>query len=141
MTFWLRFGLIAFGVAAIFLAGHKVARLSCQAQQAEALKAAIEARKVDESFTQGVSAAYEGVAAQLRRLSAVNQREIIRETQKIEYRCPLPVDALRMLNAGIESANAAAAESDPSVPAAPRTEGEGSRGSRSGLFGTDGDIR
>lgn len=141
MTFWLRFGLIAAAVISCFLAGHKVARLSCQAEKAEALRAAVEARKVDESFANGVSAAYEGVASQLRRITAVNQREIIRETQKVEYRCPLPVDALGMLNDGIAAANTAATQSDATVPVAGGAEGKGSGGTGDRLFGTDGDVR
>lgn len=141
MTFWLRFGLIAFAAIACFMAGNKVARMACKAEQAEALQKAVEARKVDESFTQGVSAAYEGVAAQLRRLSAVNRVELTREVTKEVYRCPLPADALRMLNAGIDSANNATGQPDATVP--PTTPPDSQRPGRtgSGLFGTDGDIR
>lgn len=141
MTFWIRFGLIAFAAAALFLGGHKVARLQCKAEQAEALQKAVEARKVDESFTQGVSAAYEGVAAQLRRLSAVNRVELTREVTKEVYRCPLPADALRMLNAGIDAANGTPSEPHSVVPANPPSSSEGSRGASSSLFGPDGDVR
>ena len=123
--FWLRFGLIAVAVISIFLAGHKVARLQCAAKEAAALQAAAEARKVDESFSQGVSAAYEGVAAQLRRLSAVNKTEVIRETQKVEYRCELPAAGERLRIDGIRAANAAASQPDAAVPSDPAKSGEG----------------
>ncbi len=139
--FWLRFGLIAVAVISIFLAGHKVARLQCAAKEAAALQAAAEARKVDESFSQGVSAAYEGVAAQLRRLSAVNRVELTREVTKEVYRCPVPADALRLLNDRIGAANAATGQPDESVRTDPKPDSEGSRRTGDSLFGVDGDIR
>lgn len=139
MTFWLRFGLIAFAAAALFLGGHKVARMQCKAEQAEALQKAVEARKVDESFTQGVSAAYEGVAAQLRRLAAVNKTEVIRETSRIEYRCELPAAGERLRIDGIRAANAASGQPDPAMPPDTGNSGKGSRGASDRIYGPGDD--
>jgi hypothetical protein len=106
-------------------AGYKIAKGACNAKEAAALQAAAEARKVDESFSRGVSAAYEGVAAQLRRLSAVNKTEVIRETQKVEYRCELPAAGERLRLDGIRAANAASGQPDKPVPADPGKPSEG----------------
>jgi hypothetical protein len=86
-----------------------------------------------------VSVAYEGVAAQLRRLAAVNKTEVIRETQKIEYRCELPAAGERLRIDGIRTANAAAGQPDPAVPADPPKPGEGSRGTPLGISGPGDD--
>jgi hypothetical protein len=122
-------------------AGFKIARNACEAGKAESMRAAEAARKVDESFSQGVSAAYEGVAAQLRRLSAVNRVELTREVTKEVYRCPVPADALRLLNDRIDAANTASGEPDQPVRADPKPDSEGSGRTGGGLFGTDGDVR
>ena len=122
-------------------AGYKIAKGACNAREAAALQAAAEARKVDESFSQGVSAAYEGVAAQLRRLSAVNRVELTREVTKEVYRCPVPADALRLLNDRISAANAATGQPDESVRTDPKPDSEGSRRTGDSLFGVDGDVR
>jgi acetyl-CoA acetyltransferase len=88
-------------------AGFKIARNACEAGKAESMRAAEAARRVDESFSQGVSAAYEGVAAQLRRLSAVNRVELTREVQKIEYRCGIPEEGQKIIKKAIDDANSA----------------------------------
>lgn len=137
----LRIALIAFVLAAAFFGGYRVANNACKAAEAHRLQVEIEARKVDESFTQGVSSAYEQVAAQLRRLSAVNRTEVIRETQKVEYRCPLLPDGERLRIDGIRAANAAAGQPDQPLPANPTDPGKGSGRTADSLFGTDGDVR
>lgn len=139
MTFWIRFGLIAFAVAAIFLAGHKVARLQCQADKAEVLRKAEEARKVDESFSQGISAGYENVAAQLRRISVVNRVEVQRETSRIEYRCELPATGERLRLDRIDSANAAI-ESGAVVRPDPKDSSEGSGRTPVSISGPGDDV-
>jgi hypothetical protein len=122
-------------------AGYKIAKGACNAKEAAALQAAAEARKVDESFSQGVSAAYEGVAAQLRRMSAVNRVELTREVTKEIYRCPVPADALRLLNDRISAANAASGEPDKPVRGDTKPDSERPGGTGSSLFGTDGEVR
>jgi hypothetical protein len=123
------------------VSGLKVEGWRCAAKDAQRLEAAEKARRVDESFTQGVAAAYEQVEAQLRRIATVNRVELTREIQKVEYRCPVPADAVRLLNDSIRAANAAAGQPDPAVPADPAAAGErpGRTGER--LFGADGDLR
>jgi hypothetical protein len=123
------------------VSGIKLEGWRCQAKETAALKAAAQARQVDESFTQGVSVAYEQVAAQLRRMTTVNRVELTREVQKVEYRCPVPDDARRLLNDGIRAANAATGQPDPAVPADPAAGGAEPRRTGDSLFGTDGDLR
>jgi hypothetical protein len=132
---------VAFVLGAAFVGGYKVAANACQAAEADRLRAAEAERRVDESFTQGVSAAYEQVAAQLRRITTVNRVEVQRETTRIEYRCPLPEPGRVLLNAAIDAANAAAGQPDPAVPADPAADGQrpGRTGER--VFGADGDVR
>jgi hypothetical protein len=139
--FWLRFGLIAVAVIAIFLGGHKVARMQCAAKEAKVMQAAEAARRVDESFSQGVSAAYEGVASQLKRMAAVNRTELTREVVKEVYRCPVPAESLRLLNDGISTANSASGEPDKPVRTDPKPDSKGPGGTGHSLFGTDGDVR
>ena len=122
-------------------AGFKIARNACEAGKAESMRAAEAARKVDESFSQGVSAAYEGVAAQLRRLSAVNRVVLTREVTKEVYRCPVPADALRLLNDRIDAANTASGEPDKPVRTDPKPDSEGPWRTGGSLFGVDGDVR
>jgi hypothetical protein len=133
-------------------AGWKIAKGICNAKEAAVLQAAAEARKVDESFSQGVSAAYEGVAAQLRRISTVNRVEINREVQRVEYKCPLPDEGRAILNHGIDAANrvlndnsgsegASPGQPDKSLRDDPKSDGKGLGGTSNSLFGTDGDLR
>jgi hypothetical protein len=130
----------AVGVAG-FVAGIKLEGNRWRAKEATRLEAMLKERQVDEAFTLGVSAAYEQVAAQLRRITTVNRVEVQRETTRVEYRCPLPESGLRLLNASISAANAAAGQPDPALPADPAPDGErpGRTGER--VFGTDGDVR
>jgi hypothetical protein len=77
----------------------------------------------------------------LRRITTVNRVEVQRETTRVEYRCPLPEPGLRLLNASIDAANAAAGFSDPAVRSDPEAGSERPRGTGDSLFGTDGDLR
>jgi hypothetical protein len=137
------FKAIIIGAVAVagFVAGIKLEGNRWRAKEATRLEAMLKERQVDESFTQGVSAAYEQVAAQLRRMTTVNRVEVQRETTRVEYRCPLPESGLRLLNAGISAANAAAGQPDAALPADPAADG--ARPGRAGgsLFGTDGELR
>lgn len=145
--------LIIAGVAllAAFLGGVKLENMRWNAKEAARLEAAIKARQVDESFTQGVSAAYEQVAAQLRRMAAVNRVEIHREVERVEYRCPLPDTGRGLLNRAVDSANrmflgesvpsAGPSEPDAAVRSDPASDSERPRGTGTGIFGTDGDLR
>jgi methylaspartate ammonia-lyase len=128
------------GVAG-FVAGVKLEGNRWRAKEAATLEALIKERRVDEAFSLGVSAAYEQVAAQLRRITTVNRVELTREVQKVEYRCPVPADAVRLLNASIDAANAAAGQPDAAVPADPAPAGERPGRTRDGVFGADGDVR
>lgn len=133
--------------------GYRIANNACKAAEADRLIKVETARKVDESFTLGVSAGYEQVAAELRRITGVKTREVIRETQKVEYRCPLPESGLRVVNRFADDANrmrgvssgaadgSAASQSDNEMRSAPQGSSPGFGGAASGVFGTDGDIR
>jgi hypothetical protein len=122
-------------------AGIKVEGWRCSAKDAARMEAANAARQVDEEKTALVATAYEGIREELRRITTVNRVELTREVQKIEYRCPVPADAVRLLNDSIRAANAAAGQPDPALPADPAADGErpGRTGER--LFGADGDVR
>jgi hypothetical protein len=124
-----------------FVAGIKLEGNRWRAKEATRLEAMLKERQVDEAFTLGVSAAYEQVAAELRRITTVNRIEVQRETTRVEYRCPLPDSGLRLLNASISAANAAAGQPDPALPGDPAADG--ARPGRAGdsLFGADGDLR
>jgi hypothetical protein len=122
-------------------AGIKVEGWRCSAKDAARMEAANAARQVDEEKTALVATAYEGIREELRRITTVNRVELTREVQKIEYRCPVPADAVRLLNDSIRAANTAAGQPDPALPADPAADGErpGRAGER--LFGADGDLR
>jgi hypothetical protein len=130
----------AVGVAG-FVAGIKLEGNRWRAKEAATLEAMLKERQVDEAFTLGVSAAYEQVAAQLRRITTVNRVEVQRETTRVEYRCPLPESGLRLLNSSIDAANAAAGFADGALRPDPEAGGERPRGTGDSLFGADGDTR
>jgi hypothetical protein len=130
----------AVGVAGL-VAGIKLEGNRWRAKEATRLEAVLKERQVDEAFTLGVSAAYEQVAAQLRRITTVNRVELTREVTKEVYRCPLPDAARGLLNASIDAANAAAGFSDPAVRSDPEADGERPRGTGDSLFGASGDVR
>jgi hypothetical protein len=64
----------------------------------------------------GVSAAYQQVLAELRRIDNRNRVETIRETNRVEYRCLLPADGQRLLDNAVTAANAAAGRPAPALP-------------------------
>jgi hypothetical protein len=100
------------------------------------------ARKLDENFIMGADFANQKVLSEFKRVTNVNRVETIRETQKVEYRCPLLPDGQRMRLDYIRAANTAnTGEPDSPVPADPGKPSEGSRGASTSLFGTDGDVR
>jgi hypothetical protein len=123
-------------------AGFKIARNACEAGKAEMMREAEEARQLDENFIKGVDYGNQEVLLALRKFKAAKQTEIIRETQKIEYRCPLLPDGERLRLDAIRAANrAATGEPDLSVPADTGKPSEGPGRTPVSLFGTDGDVR
>jgi hypothetical protein len=123
-------------------AGFKIARNACEAGKAESMRAAETARLLDENFIKGVDYRNQETLAALRAFKAAKHTEIIRETQKIEYRCPLLPDGERLRLDSIRAANrAASGEPDVPVPADTGKPSEGSRRTPDSLFGTDGDVR
>ncbi len=103
-------------LAGAFWGGWTVATWRCEAREAERLADATAARDAELERVAGVSAAYQAVAAELRRLQAVNRVEVNRETVRVEYRCPLPDAGRVLLDRAIDSANGAAG-SAATVPA------------------------
>lgn len=106
--------LLALGLS--FYAGWQVADWRCESREAERLAAQAAESKADAERVAGVSAAYQQVAAELRRLASVNRVEVNRETVRTEYRCALPSTGGLLLDRAIDSANAAAG-SAATVPA------------------------
>lgn len=115
-------------VGGSFYTGVRVANNACDAAQLKRVQEAEKARMVDESFTRGVSTAYEGVSQQLRRISAVNRVETTRETQRIEYRCPVPDTGIKLLNDAINNANTGTSKPDPVMPTPPPDKRKGDGG-------------
>lgn len=99
-----------------FYAGWRVADWRCEAREAERLAAELAARTADAERVAGVSAAYQQVTAELRRLANVNRVEVNRETVRTEYRCALPSTGGLLLDRAIDAANAAASGSAATVP-------------------------
>lgn len=106
--------LLALGLS--FYAGWQVADWRCEAREAERLAAELAARTADAERVAGVSAAYQAIAAELRRLQSVNRVEVQRETVRTEYRCALPDNGRLLLDRAIDAANGAS-RSAPAVSA------------------------
>jgi hypothetical protein len=142
MTFWIRFALIAAGVVLLVGVGKRWGDMACSEKFADMMREAEVARKLDENFIKGVDHRNQSVLSELKRITTVNRVETIRETQKIEYRCPLLPDGERLRLDAIRAANrAASGEPPPPVPADPGDPGSRPRGATPSLFGTDGDLR
>jgi outer membrane murein-binding lipoprotein Lpp len=106
-------------LAAGFFAGVKVESNSRDASELASRKEGDRLRQVEESRLDGVSVAYQSVASQLKRIESSNRTEVIREIQKIEYRCPVPDVGRVQYNATVDALNAARGrEPAPAVPAA-----------------------
>ena len=95
-------------LAGAFWGGWTVATWRADAREAERLADEAVARKADAERVAGVSAAYQQVAAELRRLANVNRVEVSRETVRVEYRCPLPDAGRVLLDRAIDAANGSA---------------------------------
>ena len=72
-----------------------------------ALEATIKQMVADNERVNAVAAAYEGVTSELRRMQRLTTREVVRETVRIEYRCPLPESGRVLIDAAIDQANSA----------------------------------
>jgi hypothetical protein len=141
MTFWLRFGLIAFVVLAIVIATNKIDRMVCAAKFAEMKADAEAARRLDENFLKGVDHKNSEIIAELRRISTAKITEVIRETQKVEYRCPLLPDGERLRLDTIRAANRAAGFDDAPLPANTDDAGKGPGGAAFSISGPGDDVR
>lgn len=94
-------------LAGSFYAGWRVADWRAQSREADRLAAELAARTADAERVAGVSAAYQAIAAELRRLQSVNRVEVNREVVRVEYRCPLPEPGRLLLDRAIDAANGA----------------------------------
>lgn len=121
--------------------GYRFNDSKWQAKENARLTAEQKAKDADFERAQAVVGAYEAVRAELRRITAVNRVEIVRETQKIEYRCPVPDDGERLRHDAIRAANSAAGFPDAAVPADPVPEGARPGRPANSVFGADGDVR
>jgi hypothetical protein len=98
----------ALALLAAFLGGVKLEGWRRDAKELRIIEKAEADRRAHESYLEGVSVGYQQVAAELRRVSAVNRVETNRETVRVEYRCPVPDTGQRLLERAIDAANAAA---------------------------------
>lgn len=94
-------------LAGSFYAGWQVADWRAQSREAERLAGELAARAADAERVAGVSAAYQAITAELRRLQSVNRVEVQRETVRTEYRCALPEPGRLLLDRAIDAANGA----------------------------------
>jgi len=97
--------------------GYKLADGRWQAREAERLAAEQIARAEDLARAQAVATAYEQVAAQLKRLQAVQRIEVTREVSRPEYRCALPESGRVLIDAAQARAAAPAGGPGGTVPA------------------------
>lgn len=116
-----RFGAAAIvallALAGSFYAGWQVADWRAQSREAERLAAELATRAADAERVAGVSAAYQQITAELRRLQSMNRVEVNREVVRVEYRCPLPEPGRLLLDRAIDAANRAAGRPAAAVPA------------------------
>lgn len=122
-------------------AGIKVEGWRCAAKDAARMEAANAARQVDEEKTQLVANAYEQIREELRRITTVNRVELTREVTREVYKCPMPDDALRLLNDDIGAANGTSCKPDAALSADPASNSEKPGRAGDCVFGFDGDVR
>jgi len=108
MTLGIQLAAAAAALAVAFGAGWQANGWRLEAGEKDRVEKAMQAREAGLERVAGVSAAYQQVAAELRRLDAVNRVETIRETNRVEYRCPVPESAQRLLDDAVGAANSAA---------------------------------
>lgn len=135
--------LIAAGVALAlaFAAGWTVNGWRFDAERRTALEQRLQSIQVDQARVEGVASGYEQIREELRAIERGKHTEVIRETNRVEYRCELPADGERLRIDRIRAANAAAGFPDDAVPSDPADAGEGSRGSVEGLHRPGDDVR
>ena len=141
--FGIPLNVILAGVAllAAFIGGIKVSDWRFEARRTAALEAQLQKIQVETARVDGVAAGYERVREALAAVERGKRVEVIRETNRIEYRCELPVDGERLRIDRIDAANAAAGFPVPAVPADPKDAGEGSRRPPLGISGPGDDVR
>lgn len=98
-------------------AGWKVAAWRCEANEAQRQREDAAESKAALEAVRNVSAAYQNVLAELRRIESVNRVEVNRETVRTEYRCALPSTGGVLLDRAVDAANAAVARSAATLPA------------------------
>jgi len=96
--------------------GYHLADSKWKAREAERLAAEAVARAEDLARAQAVATAYEQVAAQLKRLQAVQRIEVTREISRPEYRCPVPESGRVLIDAAQARAAAPAGGPGGAVP-------------------------
>jgi hypothetical protein len=108
MTLSIQLAAAAAALALAFGAGWQINGWRLEAGEMDRVEKAMQAREAGLERVAGVSAAYQQVAAELRRLDSVNRVETIREVARVEYRCQLPADGQRLLDDAVNAANSAA---------------------------------
>jgi len=109
--------LTAIALASLLLfAGWQVNQWRTEAREAAGLRQEVRDLLADQKRAEAVSTAYQQVRAELERIRTVNRIEVQREIVRPEYRCSLPDDGRRLLDAAVDAANAAAGGSGRAVP-------------------------
>lgn len=109
---------------AAFVSGIKVEGWRRDAQEKAKIEKAIALKEKELDKIEAVSFSYQQMTAELRRVQTGVNKEIYRETEKVEYRCPVPASASMLINRAIEAANTATAGPVVPVPTGPGDDGK-----------------
>lgn len=109
---------------AAFVSGIKVEGWRRDAQEKAKIEKAIALKEKELDKIEAVSFSYQQMTAELRRVQTGVNKEIYRETEKVEYRCPVPASASVLINRAVEAANTAAAGPAVPVPTGPGDDGK-----------------
>ena len=95
---WIKFWPLALAVFAFF-AGARIEHLRCEAGKSADLTAAIAEYEKTSKAALARSDALEDAVAALRKQTRTLTGRLSHETRKDSYRCPVPADGVRLLNA------------------------------------------
>lgn len=114
---WAKVGAVVALLGVTFASGWKVAAWRCEADANARQRQEVADANAAMDAVRGVSAAYQGILSELRRLESINRVEVQRETIRTEYRCVLPAAGGLLLDRAIDAANGSAARPAAALPA------------------------
>jgi len=106
-----------------FVAGFKIEGWRRDAREKAAVEKAVALKEKELERVDAVSASYQKLIAELRRVQTGVNKEVYRETQKVEYRCPVPDSARMLVDRAVTAANQAATGPAHPVPDHPKDDG------------------